>query len=179
MRDWRGRSELDRTESTASSAKVSWKTSGYVIMTTIGQDYSTFYITMGFADRRNYQEEWLGHWIVYRLSTSKSTNRADGISNAVDQWAFTRHGYSDVVLLTRYGKQVLGSRDDRTNKKNFRIQYAVRLIWVATDAVWAKNAPQIHQRLIDNALFGYLKIEADQDASSMEPSKRIDVFTEG
>ena len=42
-----------------------------------------------------------------------------------------------------------------------------------------KNTPQIYQRLIGNALYGYLKISADPDASSMEPSKRIDVFTEG
>ena len=50
---------------------------------------------------------------------------------------------------------------------------------MATDAVWVKNTPQIYQRLIDNALCGYLKIGADRDASSMESSKRIDVFTEG
>ena len=48
------------------------------------------------------------------------------------------------------------------------------------DAVWVKkNAPQIYQRLIDNALYGYLKIDADTDAFSMESSKRVDVFTEG
>ena len=34
------------------------------------------------------------------------------------------------------------------------------------------------KRLIDNALYGYLKIGADPDASSMESSKQIDVFTE-
>ena len=42
-----------------------------------------------------------------------------------------------------------------------------------------KNTPQIYQRLIGNALYGYLKIGADPDASSMESSKWIDVFTEG
>ena len=41
-----------------------------------------------------------------------------------------------------------------------------------------ENASQIYQRLIDNALYGYLKIGADPDASSMESSRRIDVFTE-
>ena len=41
-----------------------------------------------------------------------------------------------------------------------------------------KSAPLIYQRLIDNALHGYMKIGADPDASSMDPSKRIDVFTE-
>ena len=54
-------------------------------MTTIGQDYSTFYITMGFADRRYHQEEWQGHSIVYRLSKDKSVDKADGIRNAIDQ----------------------------------------------------------------------------------------------
>ena len=42
-----------------------------------------------------------------------------------------------------------------------------------------KIAPHIYQRLIDNALYGYMKIGADPDASSTESSKRIDVFTEG
>ena len=42
-----------------------------------------------------------------------------------------------------------------------------------------KNAPQIYQRLIDNALYGYFKIGADPDAFSTESAKRIDVFTEG
>ena len=42
-----------------------------------------------------------------------------------------------------------------------------------------KNAPPIYQRLIDNALYGYLEIGADTDASSMESSRRIDVIIEG
>ena len=41
-----------------------------------------------------------------------------------------------------------------------------------------KYSPQIYQRLIDNALYGYLKISADPDAYSMDLSKQIDVFTE-
>ena len=49
---------------------------------------------------------------------------------------------------------------------------------MATDAVWAKNAPQIYQRLIDNAFYGYFKISADPDASSMKSCKPIDVFIE-
>ena len=42
-----------------------------------------------------------------------------------------------------------------------------------------KNDPQIYQRLINNAVYGYMKIGTDQHASSIEPYKRIDVFTEG
>ena len=42
-----------------------------------------------------------------------------------------------------------------------------------------KNAPQIYQRLIDNALYGYLKIGAKPSSESAGPSKSIDVFTEG
>ena len=30
---------------------------------------------MGFADRRNYQEMWRGHSILYRLSTGESANK--------------------------------------------------------------------------------------------------------
>ena len=42
-----------------------------------------------------------------------------------------------------------------------------------------ENAPQIYQRLIENALCGYLKIDADPDASSMDSYRQIDVFTKG
>ena len=34
---------------------------------------------------------------------------------------------------------------------------------------------QIYQRLIDNALYCYMNIGADSDASSMDPSKQTDV----
>ena len=53
------------------------------------------------------------------------------------------------------------------------------LVGLAADAVGFKYAPQIHQSLIDKALYGYLKISADPDAFSMEPFKRTNVFTEG
>ena len=42
-----------------------------------------------------------------------------------------------------------------------------------------KNAPQIYQRLIGNALYGYLKIGADKDVNATDPSKLTDVLTEG
>ena len=42
-----------------------------------------------------------------------------------------------------------------------------------------KNASQIYQRLIENALCGYLKIDADPDASSMDSYRQINVFTKG
>ena len=83
---------------------------------------------MGFADRRHYQEEWRGHLIVYRLSTGKSADKADGISNSIDQQTFTKHGQSDVVPLTGYSKRVLSSRDDGTSEKYFLIHYAARLV---------------------------------------------------
>ena len=42
-----------------------------------------------------------------------------------------------------------------------------------------KNAPQIYQRLIDNALYGYLKIGIAPDNIATRSPKLIDVFTEG
>ena len=49
-----------------------------------------------------------------------------------------------------------------------------------------KNAPQIYQRLIDNALYGYLTIASDPSVISpntdnifTESSKLINVFSEG
>ena len=73
--------------------------------------------------------------IVYRLLTGKSADKNDGISNTVDQWTFTRHKQSDVVLLTGYSKRVLVGGDEGTSKKHFNIHHAVRLVWMATDAV--------------------------------------------
>ena len=42
-----------------------------------------------------------------------------------------------------------------------------------------KNAPQIYQRLIDNALYGYVRIGTDHDPTIAGSPKLIDVFTEG
>ena len=50
---------------------------------------------------------------------------------------------------------------------------------MVADAFWTKKRPQIYQRLIDNAVYGYLKIGADKDVNATDPSKLTDVFTEG
>ena len=42
-----------------------------------------------------------------------------------------------------------------------------------------KNAPQIYQRLIDNALYGYLKIDPKSESTVVGSPKMIDVFTDG
>ena len=42
-----------------------------------------------------------------------------------------------------------------------------------------KNAPQIYQRMVDNALYGYLTISDRQKSSDHEVSRPIDVFTHG
>ena len=42
-----------------------------------------------------------------------------------------------------------------------------------------KNAPQIYQRLIDNALFGYLKIDPKSESTVVGSPKLIDVFIDG
>ena len=41
------------------------------------------------------------------------------------------------------------------------------------------NAPQIYQRLVDNALYGYLEIGARSKSITAGSSKLIDVFTDG
>ena len=116
---------------------------------------------------------------MHRLSTGSSVDKADGVPNAINQLAFTRHGQSDVVLLTRHGKQVLGSGIEGTRMKYSRIRYTVRIVWVATDDVWVKkNYPPIHQRLIDNAMYEFLEIGANPNASSKESSTWTDVLTE-
>ena len=42
-----------------------------------------------------------------------------------------------------------------------------------------KNAPQIYQRLIDNALYGYLKIDSTRTSDATSTSASGDVFTNG
>ena len=42
-----------------------------------------------------------------------------------------------------------------------------------------KNAPQIYQRLIDNALYGYLKAHAHSSINGNGSDQPIDVFTDG
>ena len=42
-----------------------------------------------------------------------------------------------------------------------------------------KNDPQIYQRSIDNALYGYLKIGVKSESTTAGSPKLIDVFTDG
>ena len=42
-----------------------------------------------------------------------------------------------------------------------------------------KTAPQIYQRMVDNALYGYLKIGEQRRSSGREVSQPGDVFTNG
>ncbi|OWY97840.1 reverse transcriptase, partial [Phytophthora megakarya] len=47
--------------------------------------------------------------------------------------------------------------------------------WVSTRMLFGlKNAPQIYQRIVDNALYGHMRIKPDQDRSNP-----VDVFEEG
>ena len=50
---------------------------------------------------------------------------------------------------------------------------------MAEDAVWIEECTQIYQRLIDNALYGYLKIGTRPTTIASESSSLIDVFTDG
>ena len=49
---------------------------------------------------------------------------------------------------------------------------------MAVDAVLLKNAPQIYQRLADNALYRYLKIGKRPSTITSGSSDLIDVITE-
>ena len=50
---------------------------------------------------------------------------------------------------------------------------------MAEDAVQIENTPQIYQRLIDNTMYGYLKIGTRPATIASRPSDLIDVFTDG
>ena len=84
-----------------------------------------------------------------------------------------------MVLITEYGKRVLGSGDDEGARSQYAFNTTSVLFEWLRMPFGLKNASQIYQRLIDNALYGYLKNGADSDSSSMKSIKRIDVFTEG
>ena len=132
---------------------------------------------MSFVDRRNYQVEWRGNSILYRLLTSKSAIKANGISNTVNQRTITRHGQSDVVLLLDMASEFeVVEMTERARSIIAFITPSGLFEWLRMPFGF-KDAPQIYQHLIDNALYGYMNIGADPYASSMDPSKRIDVFT--
>ena len=84
-----------------------------------------------------------------------------------------------MVLLSGYGKWFLGSRNDGKSKSNLGVHYSIGPFRMASDAVWAKKCPHIYQSLLDNALYGYLKINPESRADSDESSVPVDVFKEG
>ena len=174
MRYWCGRSDLVRTEISASSAQIPWKTSWFDQRTDISQDHSTFHITVGLADHRNYQEEWRVHSIVYRLSTGNQLTRLmlypiplisellEDMDRAMWSWSLDMASGFWVVEMTEWARIFSAFITPSGLYEWLRMTFGL------------KNAPQIYQRLVDNALFG-----ADPDVSSMESSKWVDVFTEG
>ena len=84
-----------------------------------------------------------------------------------------------MVLITEYGKRVLGSGDDEGARSQYAFNPTSVLFEWLRMSFGLKNASQIYQRLIDNALYGYLKNGADSDSSFMKSIKRIGLFTEG
>ena len=85
--------------------------------------------------------------------------------------AVARYGQSNVVLFIGYGEWDLDGENDRACENDFCIHYTLRLLRMVTYAVWIKNAPQIYKRLIDNALYGYLKSASDPSVISSNTDK--------
>ena len=84
-----------------------------------------------------------------------------------------------MVLFVGHGEWILGSRmTERARSISAFITPSGLFEWLRMP-FGLKKAPQIYQRLIDNALYGYLKIRADKDVNATDPSKLTDVFTEG
>ena len=82
-----------------------------------------------------------------------------------------------MVLLIGYGKWLLGGGDVGAGKRNSAFITPSGLFEWLRMPFGLKNSPQINQRLIDNALYGYLKIGTRPTTIASESSGLIDVFT--
>ncbi|OWZ16691.1 reverse transcriptase [Phytophthora megakarya] len=73
---------------------------------------------------------------------------ADGLPDAADQRSTGGSRVYTVVLLFGYGERILGGEDDGSGPADLwnRMPFG------------RKNAPQIYQRMIDNALYGFTRI---------------------
>ena len=74
-----------------------------------------------------------------------------------------------------------GGGNDRASKVDLCVYHTVGSVRMVENTFFfgLKNAPRIYQRLISNALYGYLNITAGKEATATDSSRLTDVFTEG
>ncbi|OWZ07922.1 reverse transcriptase [Phytophthora megakarya] len=135
-----------------------------------GRDHPTFDIAMGLTNSDCPQEERRRYQVVHRLQADKWDHEADGLPYAFDQGP----RQSVVVLLTGYDQRLLGRAYDGPSREISAFITPFGLFkWNRMPFV-LKNAPQIYQRLVDNTLYGFMKIPRSGGSGNA-----MDVFQTG
>ncbi|OWY90790.1 LOW QUALITY PROTEIN: reverse transcriptase [Phytophthora megakarya] len=100
--------------------------------------------------------------IDYRLPDT-----TDGIPNALDQRSTRRSGVDTLVLFFGYGEWILGSENDGSRSFDLGLYHSFFGLFEWNRMPFGlKNAPQIYQRMIDNALYGFTRIPKAEDHES-------------
>ncbi|OWY95818.1 LOW QUALITY PROTEIN: reverse transcriptase [Phytophthora megakarya] len=96
--------------------------------------------------------------IDYRLP-----NTTDGIPNALDQRSTRRSGVDTLVLFFGDGMRILGGENDGSYPLDLSFFTPFGLFEWNRMPFGLENAPQIYQRMIDNALYGFTRIPKSED----------------
>ncbi|KAE8985288.1 hypothetical protein PR001_g22928 [Phytophthora rubi] len=84
-----------------------------------------------------------------------------------------------MVLLAGYGEWVLGSDDDGPRTRDLGLHHPFGTVRVESNAFRLKERPQIYQRMLDNALYGFTRIprlEGDPVPKQPDPKTSPDLI---
>ena len=116
---------------------------------------------------------------MYRISTSESANTVDdypmSLISELLQDMDKAMWYCSLDMASRFWVVEMTEREKLISAF---ITPSGLFKWLRT-TFGLKNAPQIYQRLIDNALHGDLKIGVGKDATATDSRMLTDVFTDG
>ncbi|GMF22051.1 unnamed protein product [Phytophthora fragariaefolia] len=138
------------------------------------EDHPTVDLSFGIPDRDHHQEERGRHQGLHRLSASQQLDTPDGIIHAPDQRLARGLGkvlcYCSLDMVSGFWVVTM---TPRAREISAVITPSGLFEWLRMP-FGLKKAPQIYQCLVDNALYGHLKISTNS-ASALP----IDVFKDG